>query len=416
MRKSIFSAIVCGVVFLLLPYDSHAQTSTNTEALKKISELEKAAYLIRKAEAIRYANTNGLPIFIETPAGRYSEIQYLDEYGKPQYFITDNANSAKTISTNQVYSGGNAGLSLTGAGITPREWDAGAIKLTHQEFGGRVVQGDGATTLNYHSTHVAGTIMASGVVANAKGMSPEAQLRAFDWNNDAGEMASEGANGALMSNHSYGLTRGWYLSGSTWVWYGNPSISILEDYRFGFYDSQAQSWDNIARNAPYYLICKSAGNDRNEGPTGGAYPKDGPYDCIGHAGNAKNILTVGAVNDIISGYTDPSSVVMSSFSCWGPADDGRIKPDIVANGIGLYSTDKDNNTDYTTLSGTSMSTPSVTGSLALLQQHWNSLNPGTYLLAATLKALVIHTADEAGTSTGPDYQFGSGLMNTRSAA
>ena len=49
-----------------------------------------------------------------------------------------------------------------------------------------------------------------------------------------------------------------------------------------------------------------------------------------------------------------------------------------------------------------MSTPSVTGSLALLQQHWNTLT-GSYMKSATLKALVIHTADEAGTYTGPDY-------------
>jgi subtilisin family serine protease len=416
MKKALFTAITCLLISLIFSHEGFAQTYTDIAALKKISDIEKAAFYKQKTEALEYAKTNAIPLTIETTDGRFAELQFIDGAGKPQYYITDNINAAKTISTNQVYAGGNAGLSLTGAGITARQWDAGAVRLTHQEFGGRVVQVDGITTQHYHSTHVAGTILASGVVANAKGMAPAAQLRAFDWNNDASEMAAEGANGALMSNHSYGYVRGWNYSGTAWVWFGNPSISTQEDYLFGFYEAQAQSWDNIARNAPYFLICKSAGNDRNEGPIGGAYPKDGPYDCIAHAGLAKNILTVGAVNDIITGYTGPNSVIMSSFSCWGPADDGRIKPDIVANGVGLYSTDKDNNTDYATLSGTSMSTPSVTGSLALLQQHWNNLHPGTYMLAATLKALVIQTADEAGTSTGPDYQFGWGLMNTRSAA
>jgi hypothetical protein len=62
-----------------------------------------------------------------------------------------------------------------------------------------------------------------------------------------------------------------------------------------------------------------------------------------------------------------------------------------------------------------MATPSVAGSLALLQQHYYTLK-GVYMRSATLKALVIHTADEAGPSTGPDYMFGWGLMNTKNAA
>ncbi len=416
MKKLFSSTLICGVICLVFFFESHAQMFTNAEALRNISKLEASSYASRKAEALKYASVNSIPSIIETRDGRYAEIQYIDPSGMPQYYVTENAVAAATISTSQVYAGGNAGLSLTGAGIAIREWDAAAVRSTHQEFGGRVVQGDGVTTLNYHSTHVAGTMIASGVVPAAKGMSPEAQLRAFDWNNDAAEMAAEAADGALMSNHSYGYARGWYYNGATWTWYGNPSISNQEDYLFGFYEAQAQLWDNIARNAPYYLICKSAGNDRNEGPTGGPYPKDGPYDCIAHSAIAKNILTVGAVNDIPNGYTQPSDVVMTSFSSWGPADDGRIKPDIVANGVGLYSAYSNSDSEYVTMSGTSMSTPSVTGSLALLQQHWNNLNPGTFMLASTLKALVIHTADEAGTSTGPDYQFGWGLMNTQNAA
>jgi len=259
-------------------------------------------------------------------------------------------------------------------------------------------------------------MIASGVVANAKGMAPSASLRAFDWNSDESEMASEAANGALISNHSYGYGRGWVYNGSSWSWYGNTSISTQEDYLFGFYDSQAQDWDLIAANAPYYLIFKSAGNDRGDGP-GTSPPNDGPYDCIGQQGVSKNILTVGAVEDVSGGYSGPGSVIMSSFSSWGPADDGRIKPDICANGIGLYSTYNTNNTSYASLSGTSMSTPSVVGSITLLQEHYENLNgAGNYMTAATTKALVIHTADECGSSNGPDYEFGWGLMNTQSAA
>ena len=160
---------------------------------------------------------------------------------------------------------------------------------------------------------------------------------------------------------------------------------------------------------------KSAGNDRGDGPGTGTYPNDGPYDCISHAGVSKNILTVGAVADISGGYTQPSDVVMSSFSSWGPADDGRIKPDIVANGLGLLSTNNSSDDGYLSLSGTSMASPSAAGSMILLQQQYENL-AGDFMRASTLKALVIHTADEAGTTDGPDYAYGWGLMNTSKAA
>ncbi len=392
----------------------YSQRQTDQRALSDFAERKAIEYQKKKAEALEFARINDIPVTFEAE-GRFFELQYILD-GIPQYYVTHNANAAISISTDDVYSGGGAGLSLSGSGITPRSWDAGAVLTTHQEYGGRVVMGDGATTTHYHSTHVAGTIMASGVVPSAKGMAYAANLRAFDWNSDQVEMANEAANGCLMSNHSYGFGRGWTWTGSSYVWYGNSSISSTEDYQFGFYNSYSQDYDQIAYNAPNYLICVSAGNDRDEGP-GTSPPNDGPYDCVADYAVSKNTLTVAAVNDVSGGYGGPGSVVMSSFSSWGPADDGRIKPDISANGVGLYSTFNGSNTDYSSISGTSMSCPSVTGSLALLQEHYENLNgTGNFMTAATTKALVIHTADECGTITGPDYEFGWGLMNTRSAA
>lgn len=391
---------------------SIAQKQTNQNVLNDISAKKASEYQKKKTEALQFARDNDIPVTFEAD-GRFYELQYILD-GIPQYYVTNNSNAATSISTNDVHPGGIAGLNLTGAGMTPRQWDGDAALLTHQEFGGRVVMGDGETTTHYHSTHTAGTIMAAGVQPNAKGMAYAANLRAFDWDFDDTEMASEASAGALVSNHSYGFVRGWRWNGATWDWYGNTTISSTEDYLFGFYNADAQAWDQIAYNAPNYLICKSAGNDRGDGP-GTSPPNDGPYDCIGTRGIAKNILTVAAVNDVAGGYSGPGSVDMSSFSSWGPADDGRIKPDISANGVGLYSTYNTSNTSYASLSGTSMSTPSVTGSITLLQEHYDDLN-GSFMRAATTKALIIHTADECGSYNGPDYQFGWGLMNTQSAA
>ena len=405
------------IAFFLVSASIFGQTKTNKEALLELSRKMSNEFQSKKAVAIEFAKTNNLPITFENDKGIFFELQYIAEGGIPMYYKTDNRNAAKTISTDKVYSNGGFGLNLDGTGITPREWDGGGIRLTHQEFGGRVTQVDNPSSTHSHSTHVAGTIIAAGVQPAAKGMAYNANLRAFDWNDDNSEMASEAANGALMSNHSYGFSRGWTWTSSGWSWSGNSSISTEEDYLFGFYDSESKQWDQISHNAPYYLIVKSAGNDRNEGPSNGQYPKDGPYDCIAHGGISKNVLTVGAVNDLTNGWTSPSSVIMSSFSSWGPADDGRVKPDIVANGVGLYSTDNTSNTAYYSSDGTSMSAPSATGSLALLQQHWENLvGSGEYMRSATLKGLVIHTADEAGSYDGPDYRFGWGLMNTKNAA
>ena len=44
-------------------------------------------------------------------------------------------------------------------------------------------------------------------------------------------------------------------------------------------------------------------------------------------------MTVGAVSDAVNDTTrDISKAEMTEYSGWGPTDDGRIKPDIVADG------------------------------------------------------------------------------------
>ncbi len=414
---------------------------TQVDALESFAASATLRSEAARQAALEQALLLGWPVRSEGQEGRVMELQALVSGRPPRYYMTDNLNAADSVSTDEVWPGGSAGLSLTGSGMVLGEWDGGKVRSTHQEFGGRVTQSDSASTLSAHSTHVAGTMIAAGVAAQAKGMAYQATLGARDWNSDSAEMASAAAGGLLLSNHSYGIITGWYynyLGDGLWVWFGDESVSTVEDANFGFYDSETQTWDQIAVNAPYYLIVKSAGNDRNDsGPTPGTQhwyysntthnwalstavrdPDGGTtgYDTLPTSGVAKNILTVGAVGDLIGGWSSAAGVSMSSFSGWGPTDDGRIKPDLVANGVGLYSSISSNDSSYASYSGTSMAAPSTTGSLALLQQHYQNTHGGSSLRSATLKALVLNTTDEAGSYSGPDYAFGWGLLNTLSAA
>ncbi|WP_448530489.1 S8 family serine peptidase [Raineya sp.] len=374
----------------------------NQEELKKLTELFRKQELEDKKKAYEMAKKKGWKIFITSKDGSISELQKVDAFGNPIYYTTGNVNAAISTRANRLWTGGTLGLNLNGQGMIIGEWDGGPVRNTHQEFGTRVTHKDGVNFTtpdgnNNHATHVAGTLIASGVDANAKGMAYQAELWGNEWNNDETEMTSQASQGLILSNHSYGY-----------------NSSFLSQYQFGFYDATSRDWDIIANNAPYYLIVKAAGNDRGSGYNTGAPFNTSGYNLITGSACSKNVLVVAAVNDVLS-YTGPSSVTMSSFSSWGPTDDGRIKPDISGNGVNVYSTSSSSNTAYTTMSGTSMASPNVTGTLALIQQHYKNLNSGQFMRSATLRGLVIHTADEAGSNPGPDYAFGWGLLNAEKA-
>jgi uncharacterized delta-60 repeat protein len=437
--KHIFLWIMC--VFFGIGLNAYAQNDQQKARLRAMAAQSRATFRAENDAAKVLAARLGLPIRIVTPDGRIIELQRFRN-GLPRYYTTLNLNAARTISTDDLWPGGTAGRSLTGAGQILGIWDGGGVRDTHQEFVAnaisRVTQVDVPSGDSDHATHVAGTMIAAGDVANARGMASEANLRAFDWNGDVDEMADEAANGLRVSNHSYGFLTGWHLDqqSGVWFWYGDPAISQTVDYLFGFYNAEARAWDEIARNAPNYLIVKSAGNDRNQGPAnqpinhlvfdpaqGWVWSQtvrnlDGApngFDCIEGSALSKNVLSVGAVNDLPNGYTGAGGVVMSVFSSWGPTDDGRIKPDVVANGVDLTSAVSSSDTAYGVASGTSMSSPSVAGSIGLLQQHYANVFTGDPPWSSTIKALLIQTADEAGANNGPDYSFGWGLVNTRRA-
>jgi len=93
----------------------------------------------------------------------------------------------------------------------------------------------------------------------------------------------------------------------------------------------------------------------NSGPDAGT---------ITSPGCSKKAITIGAVDDNDN---------VPSWSSRGPTSDGRIKPDLVAPGVNIKSTWKDNL--FKSLSGTSSSTPHVSGVAALLLETDSTLAP-----------------------------------------
>jgi len=436
------------IVFaLFLISQKIAAQGTQNRLLQTNERIKNAEDFSRKLDSnykksIRIAGERGLKIKSDLGNGRFLSLQEINEIGEPLYIINhSNTQAAATTKTNQLYSGGSLGISLSGKSDTMSGrlaiWDGGNALATHQEFGGRIKLQENLSTTDIHGTHVAGTMIASGINSNAKGMSFGADLKLWDYNNDNAEIsdASIPKTGPplLVSNHSYGYQAGWVYDSTKnkWQWWGEDQVSTYEDYKFGFYNGNAQTLDKIAFNAPNYLIVKSAGNSRDaNGPEAGKYyflktstkdssniarSKNDGYDIISTTGTAKNILTVGAAESM---YTIPekgSDVTLASFSSWGPTDDGRIKPDIVGIGTDLLSTSNASTTSYTYLSGTSMATPQVSGSIFLLQQLYNRLNTNTFMRAATLKGVILHTAMDMA-AVGPDYQTGWGLLDMEKAA
>ena len=108
--------------------------------------------------------------------------------------------------------------------------------------------------------------------------------------------------------------------------------------------------------------------------------------------------------------------MLADFSSLGPTGDGRIKPDVVADGVNVLSSISTADNAYDIYSGTSMATPATAGSSFLLQEYYQKLHGGVFMRSSTLKGLLIHTTDEAGNAPGPDYAYGWGLLNLQRAA
>ncbi len=404
--------ILCISVFCSVVATS--QTKEDTEKIIRSYDLEKIkakqiefkkSQFEQKQKALRLARVNGWPEFIKNDNGTIDELMKVTPDGFPIYYSNNNLNAARSTRANYLNAGGSMGLSLDGQGMVARVWDGGTVRRTHNGFTNRVTTVDdvAGTTYNFHATHVTGTIMGINIAPgnNTKGMASQATARTFYWDNDESEALSEVQGGMLLSNHSYG------------VYVTNPNTGVtLPSWYIGAYSEDARTWDEIAYISPYYLPVMSAGNDGTN--NNNAAPIAAGYDKLTSNKTAKNILVVANANDAtIAPDGTLTSVTINTSSSQGPTDDRRIKPDITGNGTNVTSLLETSDIATGPLTGTSMSSPNVMGTLLLVQQHNKDITGG-FMKAATLKGLACHTADDAG-NPGPDAKFGWGLLNAKKA-
>ncbi len=295
---------------------------------------------------------------------------------------------------------------LDGSGIRVMVYDGGTAMAAHPDFGGRLTNRDNSPA-SYHPTHVAGTIGGDGLLSAGqyRGMAPSVMMEVFGFEYDGAPYFLYNNTGDMEADYNQGLnTLGCVLvnnSIGTNIVLNNLPCDMEGDY--GLTDALI---DAIVRGSlgPPARIIWANGNERQ-------YPSrcGMGYRTIGPPAGAKNHIAVGAINSNDESMTD--------FSGWGPTDDGRLRPDVVAPGCqsngdhGIKSTVDTG--DYDVACGTSMAAPVVTGICALMLQDWQLRNPGLPLPRnSTLKALLIHNAKDLG-NPGPDYMFGYGAVQAR---
>ena len=308
-----------------------------------------------------------------------------------------------------------APLNLSGNGITVMVRDQG-VAFAHPDFGSRLsfapeVVGQ---AVQLHTTHVAGIIGGSGLAdptQHAMGMAVNCKMVNYDIDGDQAAEPLDALNtyGALLSNHSYGVETGW-----------DQGAFVDNQATFGTYSTFAQSWDSIVRSNGLIMV-KAVGNARDQ--TGPGHPHNGflaadgdYYTTIDESSTSKNVISVGAaVAGVQAGVPAAATSVLSSSSS-GPCTDGRLCPELIADGANIVScnTSAAPGNQYTTLSGTSMACAVVTGATALFLERYQQVFPAAPCPPHYVRALYAQTATDMG-RPGPDYLHGFGMLDLNAA-
>lgn len=305
---------------------------------------------------------------------------------------------------------------LNGSGVSVGIWDVdnGAeeyyIDGRHVGLSGRVTYAENNNTqLDFltHATHVAGTFGGNGSSSTSlqwKGVAPNSSFVSYEVLNDVD----------FFDDHNVAInTYRINISQNSW----GPVVSSVNCETYGDYGTYAKRIDNIVNGSwgKPIVVVFAAGNDRDDGDCSIHQTANG-FSTLLQTATAKNAIVVGAVNINES---------MTNFSSWGPTDDWRIKPDVVAPGCKgsakpaegffsnsteyIYSTTTAPN-NYLGACGTSMAAPVVSGIAALLFERYKHLYPNEYPLPSSVKGLIVHGAKDLNNS-GPDYTTGWGLAN-----
>lgn len=406
---------------------STAQRKNIRQEINSMTHKSSIDSLVNKTNVENQKERSRLDLYLKTESTKHGVkarpvdnglyLRRIDELGTPIYYTSLDQYSRAISHVDEVQRELYNNVMLNGQDMIIGVIDGDILLANHQEFIGgnrsrvrtesvdnttQPVDQDRITELKSHATHVGGIIGAMGKDAQSKGILPEVELWSYNWNKDDMKMISLANDGVLVSNHSYGI--------ASMDKQKNP---LVPPSYFGTYNYDASQFDEIAYTFPYYQPVVAAGNDGRDylklNPT-----KQGTDLLLGTA-NAKNSLVVAAV-----GYSRSGVLELADFSSSGPTNDYRIKPDIAANGVNVYSSiyAKSLNTStqlpfdnlYGLKSGTSMAAPVVSGIITLWQQ-WALTQFKFPFRSATIRAIAIHTANKYQSQVEPNHHYGYGIIN-----
>ncbi len=303
------------------------------------------------------------------------QLQEMEDPGTPENF---RARTSHRVNYLQADFSGAPGYD--GTGVTVGHGDDGAIDF-HVDFTGRLTVNAGSSNGD-HGDHVAGTIFGAGNKdPDGRGMAPGAEIyyQSYPSNLNSADFNYNNLNVLITtSSYSNGCNAG--------------------------YTNFTRQMDQDAIDNPNMIHVFSAGNS-------------GTSNCGYGAGNTWGNITGGhkVAKNVIATANLTATDGVANSSSRGPANDGRIKPDLGAVGTSVYSTtDLPTPNSYANKTGTSMACPGVSGVLATLYQAYNqayNTNPHGGLM----KAITMNTCEDLG-QPGPDFIFGYGRLNARRAA